>query len=367
MIKGYMTTDALVLFFLFFSLTVAIIIKNLQKVWSFIPFTPTLFIASIIMGKFSDHLGIVGDSIKATSGIDPRGILLIFLPPLIFESSFNSDWYVFRKQSRQIFILAFPCVLTGALIIMFSIKFVIGYDDSYYTTLQAFMFGSILTCTDTVAVLSLLKEAGAPKKFSSLIEGESLLNDGSCMVLFTISIELCKGGSMGVVDIVRLFFELTLGAVILGVIFGMIATELIKLFKNDPFLCYNTTLVGCYLVYFIAEYVNIGIQVSGIMALVSMGLYMAAFGRTKFTTEAKERVNHIWKVYVFIAETVIFILGGVIVGERSLNNPELTDLIGTKEILCLFALYISMIFSRFLSISLFMPKLKHMGYGLKWN
>ncbi len=84
MIKGFMTQDALVLFFLFFSLTVAIVIKSLQKIWKFIPFTPTLFIVSILMGKFSDELGIVGDSITATSGIDPRGILLIFLPPLIF-------------------------------------------------------------------------------------------------------------------------------------------------------------------------------------------------------------------------------------------------------------------------------------------
>jgi NhaP-type Na+/H+ or K+/H+ antiporter len=169
MIKGYMTKDALILLFLFFSLAVAIVIKSIQKVWSFIPFTPTLFIVSIVMGKFSNSLGILGDSLEATSEIDPRGILLIFLPPLIFESSFNSDWYVFRKQSAQIFILAFPCVLIGAIVIMFSIKFVIGYDDSYYTYIQAFMFGSVLSCTDTVAVLSLLKEAGAPKKFSSLI------------------------------------------------------------------------------------------------------------------------------------------------------------------------------------------------------
>lgn len=73
----------------------------------------------------------------------------------------------------------------------------------------------------------------------------------------------------------------------MGVIFGIIATELIKFFKNDPFLCYNTTLVGCYLVYYIAEYGNLGIHISGIMALVSMGLYMAAFCRTKFTTEAR--------------------------------------------------------------------------------
>lgn len=72
----------------------------------------------------------------------------------------------------------------------------------------------------------------------------------------------------------------------MGVIFGIVATELIKLFKNDSMLCYNVTLVGCYLLYFTAEYVHFGIHVSGIMALVSMGLYMAAFGRTKFTAEA---------------------------------------------------------------------------------
>jgi hypothetical protein len=63
MIKGYMTQDALILLFLFFSLTVAIVIKSLQKVWKFVPFTPTLFVVSILMGMFSESLGIIGDSI----------------------------------------------------------------------------------------------------------------------------------------------------------------------------------------------------------------------------------------------------------------------------------------------------------------
>lgn len=367
MIKGYMTTDALILLFLFFALTLAIIIKQLQKRFSFIPYTPTLFVVSILLGKFSDELGPIGESIEATAEIDPRGILLIFLPPLIFESSFNSDWYVFRKQAVQIFILAFPSVLVSAGIIMCAIKMVIGYDDSFYTYIQAFMFGSILSCTDTVAVLALLKEAGAPKRFSSLIEGESLLNDGTCMILFTISLELCKGGTMSAAQIGSLFLQLTVGAVVLGVLFGFMATELIKLFKTDSLLCYNITLVGCYLLYFTAEYVHLGIHVSGIMALVAMGLYMAAFGRTKFSTESRERVHHIWKVFVFIAETIIFILGGVIVGTKSLNNPQLIDLIGFNEIKNLGLLYCCMTCARFLSIGVFMPKLKKLGYGLKWS
>jgi len=88
---------------------------------------------------------------------------------------------------------------------MISIKWIIGYDETYYNYTQAFMFGAVLSCTDTVAVLALLKESGAPKKFNSLIEGESLLNDGTCMILFTISLELCKGGTMNIFSILSLF------------------------------------------------------------------------------------------------------------------------------------------------------------------
>ncbi len=86
--------------------------------------------------------------------------------------------------------------MVSAVIIMFSLKVIIGFDDSFYNYPEAFMFGSVLSCTDTVAVLALLKEAGAPKKFNSLIEGESLFNDGTCMVLLTISLEIVGGGGM---------------------------------------------------------------------------------------------------------------------------------------------------------------------------
>jgi NhaP-type Na+/H+ or K+/H+ antiporter len=72
-------------------------------------------------------------------------------------------------------------------------------------------------------------------------------------------------------------------------------------------------------------------------------------------------------VYVFIAETIIFILGGVIVGQRSLNNPKLIDLIGVNEILSLIGLYICMNLARFSSIAVFMPKLRNLGYGLRWT
>lgn len=171
MIIGYVSSEALALLFLFFGLTIAVVIKQLQKTLTFIPYTPTLFMVSVALGYFATSLGVIGDSISAISEMDPRGILLIFLPPLIFEGAFNSDWYIFRKQSVQIFILAFPSVLVSAFLIMFSLKYILRFDDSFFNMPEAFMFGSVLSCTDTVAVLALLKEAGAPKKFNSLIEG----------------------------------------------------------------------------------------------------------------------------------------------------------------------------------------------------
>lgn len=103
------------------------------------------------------------------------------------------------------------------------------------------------------------------------------------MVLLTISLELVKGNSMQPLEIVMLFLELTLGAIVLGVIFGMISTLLIKLVKKDSILTINITVAMCYILYFVSEYVDLGIRISGIMALVSIGLYMAAFGKTKFT------------------------------------------------------------------------------------
>lgn len=89
-----------------------------------------------------------------------------------------------------------------------------------------------------------------------------------------------------------------------------------------------------------------------------MGLYMAAFAKTKFTSDAKEKAHEFWKVFVFIAETIIFILGGVVVGIKALGNHQLVSLIGYDEIVKLLILYVCMTFARFLSISVFMPILK---------
>lgn len=171
---------------------------------------------------------------------------------------------------------------------------------------------------------------------------------------------------MTILEVIILFCELTLGAIVLGIIFGMISNFLIYLTNKDSILTINVTIAMSYLLYFTSEYVYLGIRISGIMALVAFGLYMAAFGKTKFTPQAREKTHEFWKIFVFVAQTIIFILGGVMVGTKALNNALLIRLIGWDEIQKLLILYVCMTFARFFSISIFMPKLKVEGYGLKW-
>ena len=129
-----------------------------------------------------------------------------------------------------------------------------------------------------------------------------------------------KGGNLGFKSVAWLFLTLTIGGCLLGIIGGMVASYLIKQFRTDPILTLNVTFCSCFLVFYIAENIDLGIKISGILALVSLGLYMAAFGKTRISSEAKETVHYFWKYIIYVAETVIFATAGIIVGGKVLSN-----------------------------------------------
>lgn len=158
--------------------------------------------------------------------------------------------------------------------------------------------------------------------------------------------------------------SLTIGGTILGILFAIVSTYWIRRIFNDGILVVNITIISCYMVYFIAENVDIGIKVSGIIALVSLGLYMAAFGKTRITIEAESYVEGFWSYAVFCAETIIFILAGILVGTKVFT---IASTIIVDDLYKLLGLYICMVCARFLSIAVFMRYLPHLGYGLSWK
>ena len=117
----------------------------------------------------------------------PELIFLIFLPALIFESAFNSDWYVFKRQFIKILLMAGPMLIFSTFVTAAGMFYVLRFETANeFTFLACALFGVINSATDPVAVVALLKELGVSKRISTLIEGESLLNDGTAFVLFLV-------------------------------------------------------------------------------------------------------------------------------------------------------------------------------------
>ena len=123
-----------------------------------------------------------------------------------------------------------------------------------------------------------MKELGVSRRLSTMIEGESLLNDGTAMVVFLVVFDIVKGESMGVADILIKFCRLSFGGPILGVIWGIIMSSWLKRIHNDSVLEVNLTVFGSYLLFFVAE--NTAVHVSGILAMVALGFYMTNKGKT---------------------------------------------------------------------------------------
>lgn len=153
------------------------------------------------------------------------------------------------------------------------------------------MLGSIISSTDPVAIVALLKSLGASYKFSSLIEGESLFNDGSAMVFFTIFSALTKGRSNSLLEVIYSFGRLSVGGPLFGFVIGFLISKWLRRIVNDEILIINITFVMCYLLFFFSEtYFN----VSGILALVTLGLFMSSMGKTRIHHEAEHSLHVVW-------------------------------------------------------------------------
>ena len=271
-------------------------------------------VLGLVLGVYYESLGRLGVALNSWSQIDPHLLLLLFLPALIFESAFNSDWHIFKVEMAQVLLMAGPMLLVSTGLSALMMRYILRYDGEFTFT-AALLFGSIISATDPVAVVVLLKELGASRRLATLIEGESLLNDGTAMVVFLVIIDIVKGAEPSVGDIFIKFCRLSIGGPILGIAVGAIVTFMLKRIHNNFILEVNTTIFGSYLMFFLAE--STDLHVSGILALVALGLYMTRSGKYRISAESEHAVHHVWGYIGFVAETVIFILTGLIMGQRA--------------------------------------------------
>jgi sodium/hydrogen exchanger 10/11 len=302
-----------VILFIFTALLCGSLIKWLcsgQKripILSSLPHTALLFIFGMGLAAASNHLGNLGDAIKVAEMVHPHVILFILLPPLLLESSISIDWHVFFKESGQAALLALPGVFAATALTACAIRLVFTeYDWSWSLCL---LLGSMLSATDPVAVVNALQQLGAPKRLSVVIEGESLLNDGSAFVLFLIFLDYSAGETFTAGELIEFFLRLSLGGLSWGLLCGFVVSFFISL-NNDGVVETTVLLMGTYATFFIAE---VYLEVSGVLATVALGLYFASRGKYSVTPEATHGMHTVLKQFGYFANTIIFVLAGVIV------------------------------------------------------
>lgn len=355
------------LFFIIIALLIGAGTRHFLKK-SPLPFTVSLLLIGLLLGVLSrmgyfGEWNIIGLKLNATflsdavgwaGNIDPHLILYIFLPTLIFEAAFAMDVHTFKKTSANAFILAVPGIIVAIILtalIVVGIKMA-GIGLNKWSWTMALLFGAVVSATDPVAVVSILKDVGASKKLGTLIEGESMLNDGTAIVIFMVLLLGITGAGSDTSPIIE-FFRVAVGGTLVGIIIGYIVIAWVKKVFNDALVEITVIVAAAYMTFFVAEHF---LHVSGVLGLVSFGLFMASVGRTRISPEVEHFLHEFWELFAFIANTLIFLIVGVVIADNIVFTAN--------DFLILLILYIGIHIARAIVIAIFFPIMKKAGYGL---
>lgn len=279
-----------------------------------LPFTVLLVLAGIAINALSDSVPVLQKA-EAALSISPDLILFVFLPALIFESSYNLDARQLRRNAIPVLALAIPGLLLSTGLIG-----VIVWQALDIDLMAALLIGAILSATDPVAVIALFRQIGAPGRLSTLIEGESLFNDATALVLSKILLGVLAVGTLsgqalgsGIID----FFVLFAGGLLFGIATGYLTGQLIGWLDSDPILEIGLTSVLAYLAFLVAEEL---LHVSGIMATLGAGLTLGTWGRLRITGSVRVYLEQFWGILAFAANALLFLLLGMQVNLAALAS-----------------------------------------------
>ena len=346
------------LIFVVVCLVLGAILKSLLKKTTF-PYTVSLFAIGIVIGLLDrfgvfPETGFLKSAVDFAGNMDPDLILFIFLPILIFDGAYELDLHVFRKSLLNSTLLAGPgmviaMLLTGVFIMGMAsfIPTCEGWNWNY-----AFMFGALISATDPVAVVALLKELGTSKRFSTLVDAESMLNDGTGIVLFMLFFGVYTNAG-AVADPFLNFLIVVFGGMLLGWVTARFTIWLLGKVGGEEAVQNSVIIVSSYITFILAQSI---LDVSGVIALVAFGLTITNAGRPKLKPEVNHFMDQFWELMAYIANTLIFIIVGVVIAMKI----ELS----WTSLLLVILVYVGVNIVRMLVISILYPFMKKAGYGL---
>ncbi len=269
------------------------------------PFTVALTLLGIWIAWLSGYYPAISTLTPGTDTL-PDIIMFVFLPALVFQSAYELDTKLLRDDLSSVLGLAVPGLLVSTLIIGLIVHTVtpIGFPESL-------LLGAILSATDPVAVVALFKNLGASRRLTVLVEGESLFNDATAIVLSKILIIMVAAegvSSYTVLDGAFDFFTVFTGGLLFGAILGLLAAEILGMVRSDPNIEITIATTLAYLSFLIAETL---LHVSGVMATVAAGLVMGSRGRMKISPSVRHYLESFLEYMTFMATALLFLFVGL--------------------------------------------------------
>ena len=235
--------------------------------------------------------------------LSPDLVFLIFLPPLLYAAAWNTSWVEFWKWKRPIVLLAFGLVIiTSAVVALVSHAIIPGF-----TLALGFLLGGIISPPDAVAANSVLSGLKVPRRVVTILEGESLINDASSLIVFRFALAAIFTGQFQFWDATRSFFLVAGMGILIGLTIGVIIYGIHRILPTTAGIDGIITLVSPYIMYITAEHFHF----SGVLAVVTGGLFLSYRSQEIFTYETRLQVVGLWEVLVFLLNGLVFILIGL--------------------------------------------------------
>lgn len=245
--------------------------------------------------------------------IDPELVFFIFLPPLLYEAAWQVSWKEFWKWRRVITGFAFPIViLTSCVIALVSNWLIPGF-----TLALGFLLGGIISPPDAVSATTIMRRVDVSKSMVSIVEGESLLNDASSLIVFRFALAAIITGQFHLQEAAVSFVLVILMGILIGLFVGLIFYAVHRLLPTTTSIEIVLTLVTPYCMYYFAEHFHF----SGVLAVVSGGLFLSSRRDQFLTYRSRIESVNVWKSLVFVLNGFVFLLIG-------LQLPTITGQLG---------------------------------------
>ena len=286
-----MTTAQSFLLFLIVLGAAATVLRLVSRTTAAVPYPVLLAVGGILIGLIPG---------LRLPPIGPDLILLVFVPGLVFEASLNLDLDELWRRILPVGLLATVGVFLTVAVIGALAHVVLRLDWA-----SGFLLGSIVAATDPIAVVTLLRQVGAPRGLEAILDGESLLNDGTGVAVFAAVLGTILAGHPSAGDAALRFLEVTLVGAVAGVAAGVVGVLLLRL-VHEAELEILVTLVVAYGSYLAADVVH----ASGVVAVVAAGVVVARYGSRSGRLKGTQ-LHGFWNLLAFVLNAILFLIVGI--------------------------------------------------------